>query len=106
MTISFNISSTIFIYTPSVPPEWNGLFIPVNVTVASVMACRLFRKLALGLFKDPVTERTISKIVIRDMGTIPQRQSGDTLDQVPLDNTSTDPNGAVNQRAWDTENRV
>jgi len=80
MTIGFNMCTTIFIYAPSVPSEWSGLFIPLNVTVASVMACRLFRELKLDHFVDPMAEGVISKIVNRDIGSIPQQQSGHALE--------------------------
>jgi hypothetical protein len=39
-------------FHPAVPPELKGLFAPINVATASVMACRLFRQLKLGLIKD------------------------------------------------------
>lgn len=65
-TIGFSICTAAFIYSPLVPPEWNGLFLPPNVTVASVMACRLFRELKLGIVKDGTTEvSVISKMMFK-----------------------------------------
>jgi len=75
MTIGVTICTTIFIYSPSVPAEWNPLFVPINATVTSVMACRLFRVLKLDLLIKPMADGTISKIVNRDMGVIPPQQS-------------------------------
>jgi hypothetical protein len=49
--------------------------LPINVTVASIMACRLFRELKLGLLVDPISEELISEIMIRDIGTEPRQQS-------------------------------
>jgi hypothetical protein len=76
LTIGFNICTVVFIYSPSVPPGWSTLFLVPNITVASVMSCRLFRELKLGLFVDPMGEEAMSKIVFRDMATIPRHQSG------------------------------
>jgi hypothetical protein len=80
MTISFSICTTSFIYSKSIPPEWNSLFVPPNITVSSIMACRLFRELKLGHFIDPMTDRAISKIIIRDIGTMPQEEDGHDID--------------------------
>jgi hypothetical protein len=80
MTIGFSMCTTIFIYSPSVSSQWNGLFIPLNVTIASVMACRLFRELKLGRFVDPMADDVISKIVDKAMGNIPQEQSAHPLE--------------------------
>jgi hypothetical protein len=59
-----------------VPTVWNALFVPINATVTSVMACRLFRELKLDLLINPMADGVISKVVNRDMGSIPQ-QGGD-----------------------------
>ena len=49
MTIRFSICNVIFLCHPAVPVEWIGLFLPPgNVTITSIMACQLFRKLQLG----------------------------------------------------------
>jgi hypothetical protein len=69
----------IFIYSPLVPSEWNGLLLGPTITVASIMACRLVRELKLGQSSDPMTERAISKIVFNEMGEmgdVPQQRSG------------------------------
>jgi len=75
LTIGFSMCTSIFIYSRSLPSEWNGLFISPNITVASVMGCRIFRELKLGLFADVMTDQDLSKIVGRDMGAIQQLQS-------------------------------
>jgi hypothetical protein len=63
------------------PPEWHNLFLVVpNISVASILACRLFRELKLGLLEDPMPELTVSKIVFRDIGTISQQESGDEFE--------------------------
>ena len=75
MTIGFSVCTTVFIYSPSVPSEWNGLLLEPNITVASIMACRLVRELKLGQFSDPMTEGAISQIVFIDMGNMPRQRS-------------------------------
>jgi hypothetical protein len=85
MTIGFSICSIVLIYSPSMTPQWNGLLLEPNITVASVMACRLFRELKLGLFANPITEREVSKIVFRDIGAMPQHLSGNVVELHPFD---------------------
>jgi hypothetical protein len=75
ITIGFTICTVVFIYSPVIPPEWRNLFLEPTVTVASVMACRLFRELKLGVFADTMTEGAFSTLVLTDMGHISQRQS-------------------------------
>jgi hypothetical protein len=75
VTIPFSISTAVYIYSPSVRSGWNAVFIPPTVTVSSVMACRLFRELKLGIIIGPMTEGAISKLVFRDMGTITLSQA-------------------------------
>jgi hypothetical protein len=89
MTIGFSICNTIFIYSPSVNPGWHSLLLPPNFTVASVLACRLFRELKLGLFADPLTEPTISNVVFRDIRT-PEQQSRHAFELCTLDNAGVD----------------
>jgi hypothetical protein len=72
MTIGFSILTTLFIYKPATHDlGWNAMVVPPNVTVASIMACRIFRELKLGLIEGPITEEAISKLVFRDIGSIP-----------------------------------
>jgi len=84
MTIGLSICNTVLIYSPSVPKEWHGLLMQANFTIASIMACRIFRELKLGLYAQPMTDGTISKIVFRDLGTLPPQQSADS-DDVAMD---------------------
>lgn len=58
------------------------------------MACRLFRELKLGHFIDPITDREISKIVFRDIGTIPQEDGYD------IDPPARDDAGVGRQRSF------
>jgi len=90
ITISFTICTTIFMYSPSTPVEWNALFVPINATVTSVMACRLFRELKLDLLVNPMADGVISKIVNRDMGSIPQQQSEPAFALYPIDEDDVD----------------
>jgi len=48
-TVSVNIVATVIVLTPSVPPVIRGMMGPPNIAVQSVMACRIYRKLKLGL---------------------------------------------------------
>ena len=41
----------------------------MNVSVTSVIACRLFRELKLGLFVDQLTEDAVSQFVIKNIDT-------------------------------------
>lgn len=69
-------------------------------TIASIMACRLFRELKLGLSVEPMSERAISHIVFRDIGVVPQQSSGQILDTI--DDVGMDIGGVGG--AWDIEN--
>jgi hypothetical protein len=68
-----------------VPTAWNALFVPINATVTSIMACRLFRELKLDLLINPMADGVISKVVNRDMGSIPQQQSEHAFALYPID---------------------
>jgi len=41
----------------SIPPEWNNLFLDLNVTI------------------NPIAEIKVSKIVLKDMGSLPQQEN-------------------------------
>ena len=58
------------ISSPSINLEWNGIFLQPNLTIASIMACRLFREIKLGVFNNPINEGIILNIVFRDIGTV------------------------------------
>jgi hypothetical protein len=88
ITIGFSVSTSALIYAPSVQAEWHGMLIPATVTAASVMACRLFRELKLGLFVGPVSEGAISQLVFRDMGTIPHHHNEDAFGLHTFDDAS------------------
>ena len=81
------------------------MFTPPNITIASIMACRLFRELKLGLFVKPMTEDTISNIVIRDIGTIPSQHSRFIFELRTLDDTGTDSGGSSRPHVWADESR-
>ncbi|KIM83629.1 hypothetical protein PILCRDRAFT_819269 [Piloderma croceum F 1598] len=92
MTIGFSLCTTIFIFNPATHSRWSAVFIPPNLTVASVMACRIFRELKLGLIVGPITgtEGAISKLVFKDIGYIPEQHSEHTFDlAIPDDATVT-----------------
>jgi len=104
LTISFSMCTAIFIYSSSVHPEWNSLFMTPNITVASVMACRIFRELKLGLFADPITDGVISNIVFKDMGIIPQPQSGHVFELQNLGDVGGDASNGTQTSIWGGEN--
>lgn len=54
-TISTNVVVAIMTMAPDIPEASRGLLIMPSVAIQSVMACRLFRELKLGLIVDPVT---------------------------------------------------
>jgi hypothetical protein len=62
------------------------------------MACRLFRELKLDLSVNLMAEGVISKIVNRDIGSIPEQQSEhafvlSTIDERDVDETTHDVSG-------------
>ena len=61
-----------FLYLLPVESEWNAaLSIPLNLTVASLMGCRLFRELKLGLLTGDLTRNgSLSSLVFRDLDNI------------------------------------
>jgi len=105
LTISFSMCTAIFIYSSSVPPEWNSLFITPNIAVG-VMACRIFRELKLGLFADPITDRVILNIVFKDMGIIPQPQSGHVFELHNLGDAGGDTINVRHTSIWGGKNRL
>jgi hypothetical protein len=102
MTIGFNICNVIFIYSPSVPQEWQSLLLMPNITVASIMACRTFRELKLGLFADPMVDGTFSNVVFRDMAAITQQPNEDSFELHTLD-PDMNADGAGKRDACDIE---
>ena len=68
-TICFTVCLLILIYSPSVMEGMKGMFILPNITIASVMACRLVRELKLGRFDGPMTELegAMSRLVFTDI---------------------------------------
>jgi len=102
LTIGFSVSNTVLLYAPSVAWEWRGLLLEPTFTIASILACRLFRELKLSLSMEPMTEGAISHVVFRDIGTIPQQSSGETSDLGTIDDLGTDTCGV--RDAWDIEN--
>jgi len=105
VTIGVSMCTAIFIYSSSIPSEWNSLFITPNITVASIMACRIFRELKLGLFADPITDEAISNIVFKDMGAIPQPQSGHVFELHTLGDAGRDNSKGRQKSIWRGENR-
>jgi hypothetical protein len=95
----------IFLSYPPIPPEWHNLILQPNITIASILACRLFRELKLGLFMDSETEGAISRIVFQDLGKISHHQSGGTSELRTYDGAAeTDTSGTVG--TLDIENTV
>jgi hypothetical protein len=76
LTIGFTICTAAFIYSPVIPPGWHNLFLEPTVAIASIMACRLFRELKLGLLAHGSTEGVFSTVVLTDVDSISQQQSG------------------------------
>jgi hypothetical protein len=79
ITIGFGVSTSVLVYMPSVHTDWNGVLVPPTVTTASIMACRLFRELKLGLFVGPVSDGAISQLVFKEMCIIPSHHHGDAF---------------------------
>jgi hypothetical protein len=87
MTIGFNICTTVSIYHPPTHAQWRAVFVPLNITIASVMACRIFRALKLGFIVGPMTEGAMSNLVFRDIGSVSYQPSENTVD---VDNQAED----------------
>lgn len=49
MTVGINMATVICLYNNKIALEYKGLMTIPNVSVASIMACRLFRELRLGI---------------------------------------------------------
>jgi hypothetical protein len=58
-------------------PEWHGLFLEPNLTIASILACRLVRELKLGVYENLMSQHAILKIVIRDIAELRTHDSAD-----------------------------
>jgi len=105
LTIGFTICNAVFIDHPRIPPEWHNLLLEPNIAIASILACRLFRELKLGLFEDPMTEGAMSNIVFQDLAKISRQQSGHVLPELcTYDGAETDASGNTASDAWDIEN--
>jgi hypothetical protein len=92
MTIGFSICTVVFILDAAIGPNWTPLFVPLNMTVASVMACRLFRQLKLSLAKDTFTDLVkLSDVVFVESHAHAQPEGSifepDRLDEVVTMNT-------------------
>ncbi|KAJ7037602.1 hypothetical protein C8F04DRAFT_1091852 [Mycena alexandri] len=48
ITVVTNIVATVMIYIPSVSPVYHGFLVVPNVTLTSIMACRVYRNTKLG----------------------------------------------------------
>jgi hypothetical protein len=72
VTIGFSICTIVFILNPVVGPHWTPLFVPLNMTVASVMACRLFRQLKLSPANDTFTDSKLSDIMLAEFHALAQ----------------------------------
>ena len=68
-----------------------------NITITSIMACKIFRDLSLGLFDDPMAEGEISKIVFRDMAAVAPQPSESTYELRTFDDAATNIGGAGRQ---------
>jgi hypothetical protein len=61
-----------------------------KLTVASVMACRLFRELKLGPLPRQPTVGKISEVLFRDVGIVTQQHSGHAFELDALEDALTD----------------
>ena len=76
MMISVTMWNIVFIYGLPAKSEWSSaLSIPLNLTVASLMGCRLFRELKLGLLNvDGLpSDGALSSLVFGDLANISHR---------------------------------
>ncbi|KAJ7100314.1 hypothetical protein C8R43DRAFT_1141352 [Mycena crocata] len=48
ITVVSNIVTTVMVYVPSVSPVYHGLLVIPNLTLTSIMACRVYRNTKLG----------------------------------------------------------
>lgn len=48
-TVIMNVIAMTIVLTPSAPPIYRAMVAPPNIAIQNVMACRLFRKLKLGI---------------------------------------------------------
>jgi hypothetical protein len=100
LTIGFTVCNAIFILCIGMP-EWHSLFLEPNLTIASILACRLVRELKLGVYEDLMSQHTVSKIVIRDITGLRTHDSGDisTCDVIKRHNEDVE-NEACQHLRW------
>ncbi|KAF7350846.1 hypothetical protein MSAN_01646600 [Mycena sanguinolenta] len=53
IVVLMNIPATLLLYISSVPTVYRGLFVVPNITLTSVMACRIYRDKVLGVRRSP-----------------------------------------------------
>lgn len=87
-----NISAAMLLYIPSVPPLYRGLLILPNVTLTSVMACRVYRNKVLGWRRAP----ELSFPTLNDANTIP-------LSVVQFQQQHTDMTGSLHMDSNESE---
>jgi len=104
LTIGFTTCNAVFNLHPDIPPEWHSLFLEPNITVASLLACRLVRELKLGVFDDAIDAHAVSKIVFRDIGFISQEDSERTSELHTHDDTGMNTSDANEAGPRDIEN--
>jgi hypothetical protein len=78
-------------YPEVLPPTYKctcrAMFVLLDITITSVMACRIFRVLKLGFMVGPMTERAMSNLVFRDIGSISYQPSENAVE---VDNQAED----------------
>jgi hypothetical protein len=75
--ITVTMSTVTFLLCLPEKSTWKSITVTVNVTAASVMACRVFRELKLGFYADPTTVDGLSGISSKDV-------PGEELDEIEL----------------------
>jgi hypothetical protein len=71
--------------------------------MTTIMACRIFRKLKLGLMDASMTQGAMSKLVFKEMGTIPPPKSEHTFELRTLGNATIGSGGIRMQTLWELE---
>ncbi|KZP23854.1 hypothetical protein FIBSPDRAFT_951745 [Athelia psychrophila] len=48
-TVAFGVASVACMYSERIPIEFRGMVVPMHVSIASILGCRIFRELKLGI---------------------------------------------------------
>lgn len=63
-SVSIGFSIAIALFSKGISPYWRGQFVPLALVIPTVMACRLFREVRLGLIAEGETIPTLEEVAV------------------------------------------